>query len=191
MAGTVGVAIVVVGACGVPADGSARPIDPGRIPFGLAEATSTTTTVAGAGDVEAGVTGQLVRLYFAADNQFVVVERTLPVVTLERVVDALAGGPRESDGVLGARSVIGVEDIQSVTLKAGIATVSLTSRFPELPPSEQRLAVAQLVLTLTSRPGVGQVAFSLEDKSVDVPRADGSITRGNVSRDDYRALLRA
>ncbi len=183
--------VVLLAACGVPTDDTSRPIAPENIPFGLADVTtSTSTTIASPDRVpEAGINGQSVRLYFAADNQFVAVDRMLPApATLERVLEELADGPGPDDG--GLRSVVGADDIASVELKAGVATVSLTSRFPELPPSEQRLAVAQLVLTLTSRPGVGQVAFSLEDQSVGVPRADGSITLGYVSRDDYRTLLR-
>jgi spore germination protein GerM len=59
----------------------------------------------------------------------------------------------------------------------------------ELGGDEQLLAVAQLVCTLTARPGVGPVSFTLEGAPVDVPTGDGSLTSGPVSRDDYADLL--
>jgi hypothetical protein len=36
---------------------------------------------------------------------------------------------------------------------------------------------------------VGLVSFTLEGAPVDVPRGDGSVTSGAVSRDDYAELL--
>ena len=51
------------------------------------------------------------------------------------------------------------------------------------------LALGQLVLTATARPGVGQVRFTLEGLPVQVPTADGTVTSDPLSRDDYLALL--
>ena len=71
----------------------------------------------------------------------------------------------------------------------GVAQVDLAAEFAELGSDRQLLAIAQLVLTLTSRPGVGQVAFTLDTAPIDVPRADGTITSDPVTRADYASML--
>ena len=80
--------------------------------------------------------------------------------------------------------------MENIRVRTGIASVELGARFRELPLSEQRLAVAQLVLTLTDRPGIGQVLFTVNEEAVEVPRLNGSIARGPVSRDDYQPPAR-
>ena len=56
---------------------------------------------------------------------------------------------------------------------------------------DQKLAIAQIVLTLTSRPGVGQVLFSVDGKLISVPRGRGdSVASGvAVTFDDYSSLI--
>ncbi|MDH4145999.1 MAG: GerMN domain-containing protein, partial [Acidimicrobiia bacterium] len=147
------------------------------IPVPVQESTST-------------VAQERVLLYFATESNLVEVRVQLPVpVTLARLLEALTVRP-ELAGSPNLRTVLGPEDVQSVTTLGGVATVDLGSRFSELPVAEQRLAVAQMVLTLTSQAGVGQVRFTVAGQEADVPRADGSIARSAVSRDDYATLLR-
>ena len=57
-----------------------------------------------------------------------------------------------------------------------------------LSSDDQLLALAQLVFTLTARPGIGQVRFTLRGEAIQVPRADGSLVATPVSRDDYSAV---
>jgi hypothetical protein len=181
-------------ACGVPAHSRAERIDAGKVPFGLAAPSPTTTSstipppdsgILTSGDITEGVT-----LYFPAGPHFVAVNRTLGApLTLNAVVDALTKGPRPEDLAASARSVIGEGDVERVTSRGGVAIVQLGAKFPELPPSEQSLGVAQLVLTLTDRPGIGQVSFMLNGQPADVPRANGTLDRGPLSHDDYAALL--
>jgi hypothetical protein len=180
-------------ACGVPDNGGAQRINASEVPFGLAEPAPTTTTTTLAlldSGLLAGTDLSEVTLYFAQDARFVAVTRTIGApLTLNAVVEALTLGPLPEDGAAGTRSVIGTGDVEQVTSRGGVATVELGSKFPELPPAEQRLGIAQLVLTLTARPGIGQVSFSINGQPADVPRADGYLDRGPLSRDDYRTLL--
>jgi hypothetical protein len=184
---------VLLGTCGVPDDGGARTIAKEDIPFGLADPSTTTTTTTAtlpSPPIDYPTTTRLaepVLLFFALDADFVPVTRRLPYpVSVTSVIAALARGPQVGDEPLGIRSVIGPTDVEDVRVRGGIATVELGGRFGELPLAEQRLAVAQLVLTLTDRPGIGQVTFTVNGQSVDVPRLNGSIARGPVSRDDYQ-----
>ncbi len=74
-------------------------------------------------------------------------------------------------------------------LLGGIARVDLGPAVSALPGGEQLLAVAQIVCTLTGRPGVGQVSFTLEGASLAVPKGDGSLVTSPVARDDYASLV--
>jgi spore germination protein GerM len=73
-----------------------------------------------------------------------------------------------------------------------VAQVDATRAFlNSLSGLDQKLAIAQIVLTLTSRPGVGQVLFSVEGKFISVPRGRGdSVASGiAVTFDDYESLV--
>lgn len=70
----------------------------------------------------------------------------------------------------------------------GVAVIDLSEGFTDISGSDQLIAIAQLVYTSTGRPGVGQVTFTLEGEPIEIPRDDGSITSGSVTRDDYRDL---
>jgi hypothetical protein len=193
----VAVAVAVAG-CGVPEDARFREVPSDDVPFGLSE--RPTTTPAGLGPPPAtpeALPGELVvepvLLYFAVEGRLVGTAReVLAPPTEAQVVAALLAGPLPSEGDGPTlRSIIGPDDVGAVTTSAGVATVELRARFGELPVQEQRLAIGQLVLTLTSRPGVGQVAFTQAGEPVvRLPRADGSLVLGPLSRDDYVALIR-
>ena len=66
------------------------------------------------------------------------------------------------------------------------------SEYELVPPDEQLPAVAQIVLTLTQRPGIGQVSFTLDGERLRVRLGNGQTTdvAGQpVSADDYAVLL--
>jgi spore germination protein GerM len=188
---------VLAGACSVPTDNQAHVVPNDQVPFGLADPVTTTTAATTTTAVESSaittttVGPESVRLYFAQDSQFVAVPRRMArPVTLQAVVEGLAGGPHPPDEPGNLRSVVGNGDVKGVVLRAGIASVQLDAKFIELPPAEQRLAVAQLVLTLTERPGVGQVTFQVLEQPADVPLPNGRLTKAAVSRDDYASMLK-
>ena len=74
----------------------------------------------------------------------------------------------------------------------GFVTVDMAGEaFQRIDPADQRSAIGQLVLTLTERPGIGQVRFTLDGEPMRVPRRDGlqSEPGESVSRLDYQSLL--
>jgi hypothetical protein len=75
----------------------------------------------------------------------------------------------------------------------GVATVDLVGEvFEDIPGGvEQRRAVAQIVLTLTQRPGVGQVSFTLDGEPLQVPKLGNVLSDPGepVARIDYVSLL--
>jgi spore germination protein GerM len=72
-----------------------------------------------------------------------------------------------------------------VTTARGTATVDLAEAFTLAGQEDQAAAIAQLVYTLTARPGIGRVAFTLDGEVVEVPRGDGTLTTDALTRDDF------
>lgn len=209
---TVVVVAVVAGsvlgaACGVPDSGSFTAIPPDEVPYGLDETTTTlaptttrpvattkpdqTTTTVEPTTTLAPI--ESVTLYFITGRTLVPTQRLLlSPASPPQVLAALAEGPPTGDEAAGLRTALPPDVEMLVTVERGIATVDLPPTFLEdVPGSEQRLAIAQIVLTLTQRAGVGQVRFTLGGEDQQVPRGEGDITApgGLVACDDYAMLL--
>lgn len=173
--------------CGVPVEDRAEVVD--EVPFGLLEASPTEPA-----EAPNPAVGPVVQLYFVdqSGQSLVPVQRNVGEATLPAVVEALANGPTRAERRQGLRTALPREDaVATVGLVGGVAGVDLTEQFTRLDGPTQRLAIAQTVLTLTARPGVGRVAFSLQGQPIDVPRGDGTLVQGSVSRDSYRELFPA
>ena len=59
----------------------------------------------------------------------------------------------------------------------------------EVTGPDQVLAIAQVVMTLTSLPGVDSVQFVRDDETVEVPLPDGTLVRRPLTAADYSSLL--
>lgn len=179
--------VAAMSGCGVGPQEQARPVDDADVPFGLLdpEVSPPLTTAP---------TGTLVRIHLVAeDDTLVPVERRTADTDLADMVALLVGGPSDEETQLGLRSVLASAGdapdlLGAVELARGVATVDLDEAFAELASDAQLLAIGQIVLTLTDRPGVGQVSFTLAGSPVDVPRGDGTTASGTVTRGDYRDL---
>jgi hypothetical protein len=179
---------VVASACGVPTDDQPRTASPDAVPFRLLDPeagvpTTTTTTTP--------VQTERIEIHLLRDDLLVPITRVLTdPVPLARVVEALVDGPTEDEIADGLRSgILGDGFLLDVTVEGGVAAVDLGEDFAEASTTDQLLAIAQIVFTLTGRPGIGRATFRLDDERVEVPRGDGSLTDGSVSRDDYESLL--
>jgi spore germination protein GerM len=178
-------AVVVLPACGLPADDGPRVIAPERLPPALVEPLGATTSTNAPAAAETPVSVWMVR-----EDGLISVRRFVPEPPeREAVVAALLAGTTADDPP-GVRSAwTDAEQVGEVTVAAGIASVELTDRFADVPASDQLFAVAQMVFTLTGLPGIGQVRFVRDGEPVSLPAADGSTSLGPVSRDDYRMLV--
>jgi spore germination protein GerM len=110
------------------------------------------------------------------------------------VLRALEAGPPPPDVAVGLTSVLPVGLARGVTESAtGVATVDLVGEiFEDIEGGdEQRRAIAQIVLTLTRRPGIGQVSFTLDGEDLQVPKRGNVLSEPGepVSRLDYESLL--
>ncbi|NQV96680.1 MAG: GerMN domain-containing protein [Acidimicrobiaceae bacterium] len=202
-----GVSLLVLSGCGVPSASDFTRIAESDIPFELNVTTtttsSTTTTTTTSPDLEMPggsssstlpeIINETVDLYYISANR--VLATKLPIVspaTTSQVLAALIAGPPSGDAGAGLRSALSTTLTASVDISKGIATIDTSAEFLNgLSPIDQRLAIAQLVLTFTRRPGVGQVIFSVEGIQIAVPRGRGDLAKPGtpVSYDDYASLL--
>lgn len=172
--------LLALAACGIPSESEANRIAPDDVPFGLLDEGTTTTAV---------TEGRSADIYLLARDKLIAVERSVPEdgglrALLQRVVE----GPTKEERTLGITSAVPVGTVASVGSSRGVATVDLNAAFGDIRASEQLLALAQIVYTLTAQPGIGGVSFTLEGDPVKVPLAGGQLREGPLSRDDFSAL---
>lgn len=196
-------ASVCLVSCSIPQEGSVRSIDPAKIPYEL-NATTTSTSTAPVLTATPGTIDQSddatpavesVNLFFVAGSQVVPINRLLlSPATAAQVLASLVEGLPPGDVAAGLRTAIPRESELEVTVERGIARVELPPLLTSaIPGSEQRLAIAQIVLTLTRRAGIGQIVFTSAGRPQSVPRGRGDLTQpgGAVACEDYSNLLPA
>lgn len=189
-------------ACGVPSSSKFASIDRSNIPFGLSETTSTTVvTTSSTIALESTTTlfepattiaTEPVQLFFVIGAQIVPVSQYLVrPVSIAQTMSALEAGPPREFGV-GIRTAIPVGSQTRVNESGGVATVDLQPAFfADMEPRDQRLAIAQIVLTLTNQRGVGQVTFTQNGAPISVLSGSGSATQPGalLVGTDYAGLL--
>src|SRR5262249_13720249 len=99
---------------------------------------------------------------------------------------ALLQGPTREEAAVGMRSAIPSAAIRALSRVVNqTVVVDMRQPFTDVTGSEQKIALAQIVLTMTLLHGVKQVRFLLDGEPVSVPRANGTLTRTPVKRSDY------
>lgn len=140
-----------------------------------------------------GLVVDTVDLFFVANESLVRVQRLVAgTVDPSTALNLLSAGPGGEAVLAGLRSAIPIGFAPTVRIVRGVALVDLGEvRLGSLSPADQRLFVAQLVLTLTSRKGVGQVVFSVEGSPIAVPRGRGDLVEPltPVTYDDYSGMI--
>lgn len=168
--------------CGIPARDAATGIADDDVPYGLLDPE--------AGTVSSPPAGQVVELCMLRGDQLVPVLRALdPPAGLIDIARALADVADAEVAAELRTSIVAADEIVSVRRAGGIATVDLAEEASQRLTADPLATIAQIVCTLTRQPGVGLVRFTVADVVTEVPRADGSLSSGPVSFDDYRALL--
>lgn len=182
-------ALVVAGslvACGIPADSQPQAIARKDIPFDL---LAPSTTIVGP-----GVPGPRVpvNVYLVGITGLVPVTRGVRApATLPAALSALLAGPTDTEVADGLRTSITAQtSVSAGPVGFGVGTVDLGGAFGQVGGQEQILAVAQLVFTATSVPGIAKVQFTLAGRPVEVPAGDGTLTQGPLGRSDFPSLGR-
>lgn len=192
--------LIALAACGVPEEGRFIPLAPDDVPEALMVTTTSTTTSTTVAPPPENTTTTVVdvlydnvEIYFVSANRVVRSERLIvSPATPTQVLDTLLAGLDIETQSAGLRSALPRGLTATIDVRRGVARVASTAPFlSELEPLDQRLAIAQLVLTLTRRPGIGQVLFSVDGVEISVPRGAGDLTEPGVAvtYDDYLAVL--
>ena len=191
--------VVLFSSCAVPSSGSYSQVAPAEIPFGLnAPQTTlppTTTTVSDPmiTDSLPVAVSEPIDLFFISNSRIIKVQRNVASpANPSQALSSLVEGPSTSPEFVGLRTALPTTFAASVDVIRGVARVDASRTFlNSLSGLDQKLAIAQIVLTLTSRPGVGQVLFSVDGKLISVPRGRGdSVASGvAVTFDDYSSLI--
>ena len=198
-------ALILLSSCGVPNTNEFTKIADANIPFELNATTTssstTTTTLApdlpmpgeGTGNIPPEIINETVELYFITANRVLATKiQIASPATTSQVLAALIAGPPIGDAGLGLRSALSTALTATIDVSKGIANIDADAVLLDgLSPIDQRLAIAQLVLTFTSRPGVGQVVLSIEGSQIAIPRGRGDLAKPGtpVSFEDYSSLL--
>ncbi len=185
-----GAVLALVPACGVPTGGEPTTIPAAEVPYGLAVPSPTPTASPSAGsEVDAS------RIFLVGDGDVLVPRPretggSTPREELEDLLAALAEGPTGLERSEQLSTALSPEVQLSVAeLSDGEATIDIDG--PAEPPSgwASRRAVAQIVLTATSVPGVAAVRLTLAGAPVEAPLASGELTSEPLTAADYAALL--
>ena len=190
---------IVLSSCAVPSSGSYQKVASADIPFGLdAPQTTlppTTTTISDpmSTDTLPVAVSEPVDLFYISNSKIIKVQRNVASpANPSQALSSLVEGPSTSPEFVGLRTALPPTFAASVDVIRGVARVDATRAFlNSLSGLDQKLAIAQIVLTLTIRPGVGQVLFSVDGKLISVPRGRGdSVASGiAVTFDDYSSLI--
>lgn len=184
-------AVLLPAACGVPENGQVQTVDDDDVPYHLLDPEQRSP-----GDSNDNGETRLrsPRVYWLVDDRLSPSATTLsctgaPVPTVDRLLVDLASGPTDEDRARGRSTAIPPEStLTLVSVVEGLATVEIDPA-SMISPDRLPAAVAQIVLTVTSAPGVGSVLFVDADAPVPVPQPGGALATGPVTAEDYDDLL--
>ncbi|MGX5654569.1 GerMN domain-containing protein [Geodermatophilus nigrescens] len=181
-------ALLVAAGCGVPTGEAPTTIPASDVPHGLGSPTSAApapeATEPGAGRPQVLLVGP--------DDTLVPRGREVTGDVPDRLDDLLAGlaaGPTAEEREAGLSTALPPDVTLSVAeVDGGTVTVDLGGTGA---PSgrESRTAVAQIVLTATSVPGVTAVLLTSDGTPVEAPLPAGELTSAPLTAQDYAGFL--
>jgi hypothetical protein len=184
LAAVVVVVALAATACGLPADRQPRSIDASSVPFGLLAPSAHSTGAPFVGPVQS--------LYFVRGSRLVARKQHVPVGpnVPEQAVRSLLVGPTPQAIRAGdATSIPSQTRLISLDLTGSLALVDLSKEFAAVGGTDQLLAVAQIVLTLTGSPEIRSVLFDIQGRRIEVPDGHGSLSSTPQSASDYKRLI--
>lgn len=170
---------VVLTGCGLPSDNGPEIIDPSAVPGDL-----LATDGASPAPSEQGLA---TTVFFVRDGRLAGrPRRVISDNVAAAAVRALLLGPSPKETATGiATAVPSNTRLISLDLTGSVASVDLSDEFGTVGGSQQVLAVAQIVYTLTASRSIGQVRFAIEGRPVEVPDGSGSLSTAPRTRADY------
>lgn len=171
-------AVVAVSACGVRAQDGPERLD-----------DSAAVVLPDTGAPQPSAARNAVEVYFIRSDRLVGVVRPVGSADIPTAVGTLLEGPTEAEAASGLRTAVPVGTrLRGVTVEGGTAQIDLSDSFAEVSGENQVPAVAQLVFTVTGMAGVERVTVAVDGTVIDVPRSDGTLTSGPLTRIDFTAV---
>jgi hypothetical protein len=175
-------ALVLLSACGLSAEDTARPLQspPVRFPSTASPVPADTT--------DGAVTD---RIFFVRDDKLVAVTRPARTASVTDLMTQLLTGPTDTERALGLTTALpGTDVTAAVRIDGSQAVVDLTADQPsgQTGRSDEVLAIAQVVCTLTGRPDIATVVFHRDGHPVPMLRGDGTIATEPLTAADYANL---
>ena len=192
LACVVTIVLSVLGGCGLPAEERTQVVEDASVPYDLlgeGGATSGESSDGPAVPREVPVVFWLGPDERLAPSAVDVSCDERPTDVVRAALDALAASPGPAARAGGLASAIpSTARLTLVDVAGGVATVELD---PVAIGDAERLplAVGQVVLSVTSAPGVEAVELVTSGRAVDVPLPGGALATGAVTADDYAVLL--
>lgn len=183
--------LLALGGCGVPSSGEPTVIEASDVPYGLA-APSPTEPSSPSTETMITETG----IYLVSPEDVLVPRgRELPEGTreeqLEDLLGQLAAGPSQQELAEELSTALPPEIELAVSEVAddGLATVDLAGLVDAPTGEESRLAVAQIVLTATSLPGITAVRLTRAGEPIDAPLPGGELTSSPLTAAAFASVL--
>lgn len=185
--------VIACASCAIPAGGDFQAIPDSEVPYELSSprttlAPSAVTTLPGS-----DTSTEAIDAYFISNSRVLKIVRLVAAPAgPDQALATLSALDTQDPALAGLRTAIPKTFSATVSVERGVASVDSTRGLLDtLSPLDQRLAVAQIVLTLTSRPGIGQVLFSVDGVPTGVPRGRGDLAGPltPVTFDDYSSLV--
>ncbi|MHB8221151.1 MAG: GerMN domain-containing protein [Acidimicrobiales bacterium] len=182
----------LLSACGISTGGAPTRIPANQVPFNLLSPQAPTTTTS---TPTSSYTVPFTVYLVASTRQVLVAtgRSVAPPGTLTSVLDALLGGPTalESDRNITTALPSSVR-LLFATVNGGVATVDFNRAFGQISGTQQVLAVAQVVYTVTGQlgPNIG-VQFDITGSPTAVPTGSGAQISGPVHLLEYLKLAPA
>ena len=176
--------LAVLAACGVQEDRVPRPLAQEEVPFGLlAPATSIAEPAPGSGD------GVRSTIWFVDNDGLLARSRRMipEPVDVADVVRALLEPVTQAEAAAGLRTNIppGTELLGIEGPTDGLVTLDLSGEFLTVTGGVQRLALAQVVFTVTGLANVDRVLFQFDGRPAEVPGRGDELTDEPLTRDDF------
>lgn len=184
-----GVLLLVLAGCGVPTGGAPTTIAPSDVPYGLAVPSATATPTPTAPPVS-----ERSRVFLVGEDRLVPRGRELAGVgsqqRLGQLLTALADGPTAQERDERLSTALPPDVRLSVgDIAEGTATVDIAGPVDAQSGWSSRRAVAQIVLTATSVPGIDAVRLTLAGEPVEAPLPGGELTTRPLTAIDYAVFV--
>jgi spore germination protein GerM len=179
-----------VAGCGLPQDRSPHELSPDNVPFGLLQPSTSTTQTSAPSPTTRTATVYLVETSNDGVSHLVPVDREVKMpVGIDDFVRSLLGGSGRAEKNRGlTTSFPSATELLGTDLDGGVLTVNLSQALGDARGEAQKVAIAQIVYTVTERSSINAVRFKIDGKDVGVLIDGGSESTDPVDRNDYRSV---